>query len=323
VRIRTVVLAASVVVVTATASAQSDLDRLMADVLARRDDNWKKLQQYTLNEDQTFRLLGPMQMPLFGTRREYVWVPREGFFVRSPLRVDGVAIGDAERRREEDEFLERERRRERRRNQRKGEPGEPAPADAAPPPDIPDVIQQGIEPEFVSSAYFMQFKFEPGRYALVGRERLLDRDVLRIEYYPEQLFGGDERRRERASGDKPSGDQPAESASSRRASERGAQITRQMNKVSLVTIWVEPVEKQILQYDFQNVDADFLPARWLLRLDELRASMRMGQPFPGVWLPASLAFHFRMTLAIGTVEASYDAVYRDHRLAETSVKVVQ
>jgi hypothetical protein len=49
----------------------------------------------------------------------------------------------------------------------------------------------------------------------------------------------------------------------------------------------------------------------------------MGHPFPGVWLPASLTFRFRMTLAIGTVDATYEGVYRDHRLAETSVKVVQ
>jgi hypothetical protein len=301
-----------------TASAQSDLDRLMADVLARRDDNWKKLQQYTLNEDQTFRLVGPMQTPLFGTRREYIWVPREGFFVRSPLRVDGVTIGDAERRREEDEFLERERTRERRRGARQGGPAEPD-ADTPEQPDVPDVIQQGIEPQFVSSAYFMRFKFEQGRYALVGRERLLDRDVLRIEYYPEQLFrNDDERRKESASGEK--GDK---SAPSRRSKEQEERITRQMNKVSLVTLWVEPVEKQVLQYEFQNVDADFLPARWLVRLDELRASMRMGHPFPGVWLPASLTFRFRMTLAIGTVDATYEGVYRDHRLAETSVKVVQ
>ena len=29
-------------------SAQSDLDAFMEKVLARRDDNWKKLQQYVL-----------------------------------------------------------------------------------------------------------------------------------------------------------------------------------------------------------------------------------------------------------------------------------
>ena len=30
--------------------AQSDLDALMRDVLTKRDENWKKLQQYVLDE---------------------------------------------------------------------------------------------------------------------------------------------------------------------------------------------------------------------------------------------------------------------------------
>ena len=39
----------------AAPSAQSDLDALMARVLERRDENWKKLQQYTLNERERCR----------------------------------------------------------------------------------------------------------------------------------------------------------------------------------------------------------------------------------------------------------------------------
>jgi hypothetical protein len=305
-----IVLAAAVVVATAIPSAQTDLDRLMEGVLTRRDENWKKLQQYTLVEDQTFRVTGPMETPLFGTRREFVWLPREGFFVRSPLRIDGVTIGEAERRREEDEFLEHERQRERRKTARNGR-GQASPSDAL---EVSDVIRQSVQPEFVSAAYFLKFKFEAGHYALAGRERLLGRDVLRIEYYPERLFQSGPRNRGSGARGKD------ENAKSRDSSD--AQIERQMDKVSFVTLWVEPTTKQILQYEFQNVEADFLPARWLARLDELRASMRMGNPFPDVWLPASLAFRVKMSLAIGAVEATYDVAYRDHRLAETSVKVV-
>ena len=43
------------------------------------------------------------------------------------------------------------------------------------------------------------------------------------------------------------------------------------------------------------------PAARIVRLDELKASMQMGQPFPGVWLPASVGMRFAMTLAIGRV----------------------
>ena len=47
-------------------------------------------------------------------------------------------------------------------------------------------------PRFVSEAYFMDFKFEPGNYYLAGREKLEGQEVLRIEYYPTQLFNDDD-----------------------------------------------------------------------------------------------------------------------------------
>ena len=43
-------------------------------------------------------------------------------------------------------------------------------------------------PRFVSEAYFMDFKFEPGNYYLAGREQLDGQQVLRIEYYPTRMF---------------------------------------------------------------------------------------------------------------------------------------
>jgi hypothetical protein len=36
----------------------TDLDAFMARVLARRDDNWKRMQQYVLDERETFQILG-------------------------------------------------------------------------------------------------------------------------------------------------------------------------------------------------------------------------------------------------------------------------
>src|SRR5215218_9213035 len=92
---------ACVLVSVASPSAQSDLDALMARVLARRDDNWKKLQQYVLDEQETFQLLGSGGRKLYGFQREYLWFPRDpstslgadpstspaagGRFVRSPV----------------------------------------------------------------------------------------------------------------------------------------------------------------------------------------------------------------------------------------------
>ena len=49
-------------------------------------------------------------------------------------------------------------------------------------------------------------------------------------------------------------------------------IERQMNKTALVTLWVDPVEHQIVKYTFDNVWMDFLPAR--LARQESTTSMR-------------------------------------------------
>ena len=83
-------------------------------------------------------------------------------------------------------------------------PADPAAPDAPEVPDAParDVnalIRQTRQPQFITSAYFLRFKFEEGHYALVGHETLDGRDVLRVEYYPAKLFSdGRGRRRDRA-----------------------------------------------------------------------------------------------------------------------------
>ena len=47
------------------------------------------------------------------------------------------------------------------------------------------MLKQVREPQFVSSAYFLKFRFETGHYALAGREKIGDIQALKIEYYPE------------------------------------------------------------------------------------------------------------------------------------------
>jgi hypothetical protein len=94
-----------------------------------------------------------------------------------------------------------------------------------------------------------------------------------------------------------------------------------MDKVSMITLWIEPTDHQILQYEFTNIDFDFLPARSLFRLDELRASMRMREAFPSVWLPDTINMAFGLTLALGDVGARYDVKYHDYKLAEVKTRV--
>src|SRR6188474_849856 len=47
-------------------SAQSDLDSLMSEVLSHRDENWKKLQQYTLVEREQLQITALAVFRLFG-----------------------------------------------------------------------------------------------------------------------------------------------------------------------------------------------------------------------------------------------------------------
>src|SRR5262249_7595938 len=251
--------------------AQTDLDAFMREVLATRDQNWKKLQQYVLDERETVDVRGPGHMLVWGDRREYTWFIRDGFFIRSPLAANGVTVGEADRRKAEEEFLARQQRRERRAG------GAAADAPAAEPADVQGILRQTREPGFVSAAYFLRFRFEEGTCALVGREKLEGLvpggiDALRIEYYPTNLFRGSDRRRDSR------GATEADQAYDR-------EFRRLMNKTALVTLWVEPTAHQIVKYTFDNVALDFLPAQWLVHLDELHASMTMGLPFPDVWLP--------------------------------------
>jgi hypothetical protein len=73
----------------ATPAAQSDLDAFMGRVLARRDENWRKLQQYTLNERETLQITALAVLRIYGFDREYLWFPRAGFFVRRDRKSVG------------------------------------------------------------------------------------------------------------------------------------------------------------------------------------------------------------------------------------------
>src|SRR5437762_10670753 len=107
-----ILVAAVLAFAPASPSAQTDLDAFMRQVVARRDDNWKKLQQYILDEREVIELRGPTRLPIWGERRDYTWYIRDGFFVRSPLKFNGVTIPEAERRKYEADYLERQKKRD-------------------------------------------------------------------------------------------------------------------------------------------------------------------------------------------------------------------
>jgi hypothetical protein len=303
--------------------AENDLDAFMKQVVARRDDNWKKLQQYIFDEREQLEMRGPQRVPIWGEKREYTWFIRDGFFVRSPITFNGVTIGEAERRKFEAGFLKQAQERDKRAARGgsvtldgsgvaidggAGADATERAADQGLTQDVSGVIRQNRPPQFISSAYFLRFKFEEGKYALVGHETIDGRDVLRIEYYPERMFSGTDRRRSRK-----------ETSATDRA--RDAQFQRLMNKVALVTLWVEPKAHQIVKYTFDNVGFDFLPAQWLVHVSDVKATMSVGQPFPDVWLPISMDVNLAMTLALGQLDVRYGLEYHDYRVPSVTSKV--
>jgi len=298
----------------AGASAGSDLDQFMARVLARRDDNWRKLQQYVLDEQERAELLGPGNLRLYGLARDYTWYIRDGVFVRSPVKFDGVTLSEDERRKYENEWLAREKERDEKKRSKEGggtegsggtERSDVPPSVQPPSPtDVSELMQLAKEPQFVSAAYFLKFKFEQGRYAFAGPETYEGRRVLKIEYYPARLFADDENKSE------PDDDHKTEQ-----------RLEQQFNKVALVTLWVEPEAHQIVKYVFENIGMNFLPGRSVIRVDDIAATMEMGQPFAGVWLPRHIDGHGGITLANGTYQVRYVVDYRDYREATTKATI--
>jgi hypothetical protein len=289
----------------------AELDAFMAEVLTRRDENWKKVEQYILEERERVEFRGPAEILLWGADRQYMWYPREGYFVRSPVRFNGVEVSAAEREKYEQNFL----RRTKDRDERAAKRGRETEGTADAPSDLQSLIRQTREPQFISSAYLVRFKFEAGRYALVGRETVDKQLVLRVEYYPTALFSDNPETRAAARANQVAGPRSQEDT-------YGREMQRLMNKVSRVTMWIDPAQKQIVKYTFENVSLDFLPASWLVQVTELRANMTMTEAFRGVWLPKRIDVLGAFVLAPGPFSVSYDIQYSGYREATTGGKYI-
>jgi hypothetical protein len=204
----------------------------------------------------------------------------------------------------------------------------------------------GGEPRFISEAYFMKFPFDPGNYYLAGRETIDGRDVVKIEYYPSKLFSDDKKDGDKkeggtsvtitAKGDvkvesteqkpkakpaKPAKPAKADPKKTDKGDQMEQEIERAMNKVTLVTMWIDPAEHQIVRFTFDNVDFNFLPGRAIVRVDEAKASMTMGRHFDNVWLPKALVFRAGATFASGSYRFSYEREFYDYRKGEVSARI--
>ena len=67
------------------------------DVKLCVDDRPRVIRMYR----EEIGLRGPARVSLWGEQRDFTWYVRDGYFVRSPVKVNGVAISEAERRKYE------------------------------------------------------------------------------------------------------------------------------------------------------------------------------------------------------------------------------
>ena len=94
-----------------------------------------------------------------------------------------------------------------------------------------------------------------------------------------------------------------------------------MNKQSLVTLWIEPGTSRSSSTRSTTSQYDFLPLPWLVHVNDVQATMTMGQPFPGVWLPQAVDVAVALTVAVGQFDLHYGLQYHDYRQADVKTKI--
>jgi hypothetical protein len=259
------------------AAAQGDIDGFMEKALAKREINWQATYDYVFNEVERLRFAGAEIAALQSFEQEYTWYVRDGYLVRSPWSVNGVEVDRAKR--EEAELAW-----------------------------IADVERDESNARIQRDSFF-DFEFEPGNYLFAGREVFEGREVVRIEYYPTRAVFSDE-------DDEPAGHQ--DERRRRRDPDEDDELDEEkighmFAKTSRVSMLILPEEHQIVHWIFENVGFEFLPYRWLVRLDELHASMTMDQPIAGVWLPREIHAAARASTASFALEIEYSREFGDYK----------
>lgn len=296
----------------ATASRRyqdDDIDAFMHKVLERRATNRDDLHKYTLRDREALEVTGPGGLSIESYHGEFIWYVREGYMIRSPHKLNGAAVGDAEREHAEQQFLARAKRREKRRAEKRERRDARAAEKEAAEVDAADA-------QFADSSereYFLGFPFEAGNYYLAGREQLDGLDVVRIEYYPEKLFEDDVADDER----------DGESGQAAKEDAEDLVWERRFAKTSRVTLWVLPEAHQIIKVRFETEGFDFLPLSWLFHVDEVGGEMTMHRPFDDrdVWLPQKVTVSGNVAMATGAYAMAYELLYYDYKETEIGAKV--
>jgi len=245
-----------------SAQAAGDLDEFMSQVLRRRKINWEDLRGYIFNEREALEIKGMAVAALESFDREYVWFVRDGYLVRSPVKINGVKLSREEQARAEEEYLRKNKRRRR---------------------------------DSLDREEFFGFKFEPGRYLYAGRREVDGRSLVEVEYFPNIADG--------------------------KGSSKDDQYESMLEKTLRVSMLVLPEEHQLVRMTFDNVGFEFLPYRWLVRLEDIRASMVMDKPLGDVWLPKLIEAVGSLSTAGNRLTVRYHREFFDYSKSDVKVKL--
>jgi hypothetical protein len=258
--------------VSAVPTQNSEIDDFMEKVLEKREINWSELYDYVFSETIKLDFAGMEIAAIESFEHEYTWFVKDGYLVRSPYRLNGVEVSAEERAEYEQEWL--------------------------------DDMQEGGNDARIERDSFFGFEFEPGNYFFAGREEFEGREVMRIEYYPKNMFSDEDEEFDEES------------------DEEEDEFERAFDKTSLVTMLILPEEHQIVKITFDNIGLEFLPGRWLVQVEEIKASMIIDMPIEGVWLPRIMEATGRISTASGRLSIDFSREFYDYKQTEVGARVL-
>ena len=264
-----------------------DLDSLMALVLANHSVDWDQLYDYVFDEVEALRFEGTGIAAISSYEHEYTWYVRDGYLVRSPVRVNGVEIAEATRIEEEDDWLRR--------------------------------IRSGEPTERIERDSFFDFGFEPGSYYFAGRRLVDGRELVEIEYYPTRSYSIDAARDE--SEGPPAWKRDLLFGAPLLGNQAGrAKAERVIGRAAVITLLVDPKEQRILHATIESAGVEGLPS-WLVKVEGVRASMQMHRPLEEVWLPQQVSVAGTLVTARQSIDVVYSRVFRNYRRVEVGGEV--
>lgn len=142
------------------------LDAYMRAAIEDATAEVQAIRSYRFREVETLRLLTVREVaPLQAMRKEFVWFPRDGYLIRSPVSVNGVEVSEEARAKAEAEWIE-------------------------------SVDEQREEDRFgINSLYHwdsFMIRHEPGNYFMETPGVPPGESVVRVEYLPTRLFSEDD-----------------------------------------------------------------------------------------------------------------------------------